>query len=63
MKKYILTEIDGAWTIEEMLVSSIFPIISKQDSIEMISRLMQTLDIKVPVFPQEFPEDVDLGEL
>lgn len=59
MKKYILTEIDGKWTIEEMIIESVYPTTVKDSAREMIARLMQLVGIG-PVAPQIEPENIKI---
>lgn len=60
MRKFILTEVDGQWSIEEMSLSSIYPITQKPNSREMVARLMQLVDVG-PVAPQTGPERVEMS--
>lgn len=59
MRKFILTEVDGAWTIEEIVCESIYPVTAKPNTREMIARLMQLVEVG-PVAPQTEPEKVEL---
>ncbi len=61
MRKIILTEIDGHWIIEEMVLESVFPTTQKESSYETMARLLQILGIKIPVTAQSFPERVELN--
>ena len=60
MKKFILTEIDGVWTIEQIICESIYPTTKKQDDRAMIARLMQLIGVG-PVAPQTEPEKVGIN--
>lgn len=60
MRKFILTEIDGEWAIEQIEVSGIWPTVSKKTDREVVARLMQVLGVG-PVAPQTEPERIEVG--
>lgn len=59
MKRFIITEVDGQWTIEESIISSILPITTKSSNKEIASRFLQLLDLG-PTAPQLEPERVEI---
>lgn len=59
VRRFIITEIEGKWSIEEIAISSIFPITTKDTKKELAERFLQLLDLG-PTAPQLEPERVDI---
>jgi hypothetical protein len=64
MKQIILTEgLDGRYYVDMTDGESTYPKILYRTSRNAIARVMQLLDIKEPVAPQDHPERVCIGEI
>lgn len=57
-----MEEADGKYSITDMTVDGIGPCILKPDKRGIAARLLQLLQLG-PVAPQDYPEDICVGEI
>lgn len=58
----VVEEGDGTYTIHEHTKDSVYPPVTKKNLRETASRLLQLFNIG-PVAPQDYPEQVCVGEI
>lgn len=64
MRSIVINErSDGTFLIEEFTPESVFPTIEKKDSLSCGRRILQLLNLKEPVAPQDWPEKVGITEV
>ena len=59
----LIETIPGHWMIRETTKDSVFPPTVKPTTKEMVARVAQIVGLKDPVEPQNYPEQICVGEV
>jgi len=63
MQIILTSGLDGRWYIEQTDGENVWPRILFKDNVDAAARVLQLLDIKEPVSPQDYPIKVCIGEI
>ena len=59
----LIETIPGHWMIRESTKDSVCPPTVKPTTLEMVARVAQIVGLKEPVLPQNYPEQICVGEV